>query len=76
MKALLVFGLVFALDFVWTVYIAAVADKKPLKSAFWSTGTILLGGLAAVEYVKDPWMLIPAGLGAFAATYIAVRYKK
>lgn len=67
-----VFATVFALDFVWTRYIASVAERQPLQSAFWSVATILLGGVAAIEYVRNPWMLIPAGLGAFAATWIAV----
>jgi hypothetical protein len=73
LKAVFVFGVVFALDFIWTRYIASVAAKQPMQSALWSTGTILLSGVAAVEYVANPWLLLPAGLGAFAATWIAVK---
>lgn len=71
-----VFGMVFALDFVWTRYISTVAERNPLQSAFWSVGTVLLGGAAAIEYVRNPWMLVPAGIGAFAATWIAVTREK
>ena len=72
LKAVFMFGVIFALDFIWAHYIASVAAKRPMQSAVWSTGTILLSGVAAVEYVHQPWLLIPAGLGAFIATWIAV----
>ena len=75
-NAVFVFSMVFALDFVWTRYIATVAQRKPLPAAFWAIGTILLGGAAAIEYVRNPWMLVPAGAGAFAATWIAVTYER
>jgi hypothetical protein len=66
------FGVVFALDWVWTRYIITVSNKRPVESALWSCGTILLSGAAAVEYVREPLLLIPAGAGAFVATWLAV----
>jgi hypothetical protein len=72
LKAVFVFGVCFALDFIWTRYISTVAAKQPAQAAFWSAGTIVLSGVAAVEYVQAPWLLIPAGIGAYLATWIAV----
>lgn len=72
LTAVYIFGVVFALDWVWTRYIITVANKNPLESAFWSAGTIMLSGAAAVEYVKEPLLLIPAGAGAWLATWMAV----
>jgi len=72
LTSIYIFGVVFALDWVWTQYIIKVAEKRPTESAFWSMGTIMLSGAAAVEYVKEPLLLIPAGAGAFLATWMAV----
>lgn len=72
MSAVYIFGVVFTLDWVWTRYIITVAQKNPTASAFWSAGTIMLSGAAAVEYVKEPWLLAPAAAGAWLATWIAV----
>lgn len=72
LTSIYIFGVVFALDWVWTQYIITVAEKNPMQSAFWSCGTILLSGAAAVEYVREPLLLIPAGAGAFLATWMAV----
>jgi hypothetical protein len=72
LKSIFIFGVVFALDWVWTMYITTVARKQPWDSACWSAGTILLSGAAAVEYVKEPMLLIPAAVGAWLATWLAV----
>jgi hypothetical protein len=34
---------------------------------------MVLGGTAVIGYTSDPWMLIPAGAGAFVGTYAAVK---
>jgi hypothetical protein len=72
LSAIYIFAVVFTLDWVWTQYIMRVAEKAPVSSAFWSMGTIMLSGAAAVEYVREPWLLVPAGAGAWLATWAAV----
>lgn len=72
LKSIYMFGMVFALDWVWARYILTIAQGRPGESAFWAAGTILLSGAAAVEYVKEPWLLAPAAAGAACATYLAV----
>lgn len=71
---LTVFVAMFAVDFVWARYITACAERARFEAASWSVLVILLGGYVAISYVGDPWLLIPAGLGAFAGTWVSVTY--
>jgi hypothetical protein len=71
--AVLVFLSVAALDFVWAHYTKAVNRSNPMMAGIYAAIIMLLGGTAAVGYVNDPWMLIPACLGAFVGTYGALK---
>lgn len=73
MKWLGVFVALFALDFVWAKYTHALTAKRPVASGALASVLIVLSGAAAVGYTSDPWLLIPAALGAFAGTWCAVR---
>ena len=74
MMWLAVFVSVAVLDFVWAHYTIAVNRSQPVKAGGYAALIMLLGGLAAVGYVNDPWMLIPACLGAFTGTYGALKW--
>lgn len=74
MKALAVFACMFLLDFVWGKWTFALTDKRAVLSGVYASILIVLSGGAAIGYVDDPWMLIPAALGAFAGTYAAVKF--
>lgn len=74
MTALLVFISVAALDFVWALYASHVTRNNAVMAGFYASLIMILGGLAAVGYVNDPWMLIPACLGAFVGTYGALKW--
>lgn len=71
-----VFLSVFLLDFVWAKYTYAMTEKRALGAGTYSAAIIVLSGTAAVGYVHNPWMLIPAALGAFVGTFVAVKVKK
>lgn len=73
--ALLVFILMFALDYVWADYVHAIGDSKALRASALSALLILLSGSVTIAYVENPWMLIPTVAGAFAGTYAAVWWK-
>lgn len=65
------------LDIVWAQYTAAVADKKPLRSAFMSVGTVLGGAVLTFAYLWDGTvMVIASALGAFIGTFISVAHSK
>lgn len=72
-QAATVFMAIFALDFVWARYTYAVTAKSVIKSSLYASGLIVLSGTAAIGYTHDPWLLIPAAMGAFFGTAIAVK---
>jgi hypothetical protein len=72
MKAIGVFIALFLLDFVWAKYTYAMTERRRVMSAGLASVLILLSGGAAIGYTSDPWMLIPAMLGAFVGTWVAV----
>lgn len=65
-----------ALDFVWTKYTYSVTKKYPHWASGWASAIALLAGAAQIAYTKNPWLLIPAVLGAYAGTYLAVEWEK
>ena len=69
---ILVFIAYTALDFTFARYTKATADNKPLAASLWATSILMFTGYVTVSYVNDPWLLIPATLGAFLGTYVAV----
>ena len=71
--ALAVFLAVFTLDFVWAAYTLAMTGREALQAAGLAGVIIVLSGIAQIGYTKNKWLLIPACIGAFAGTYIAVR---
>lgn len=72
LAALMVFAATFALDYVWTKYIAAVGHKTPHLAALWSTSMIPLGAVSVLGYTQNKWLLLPAMAGAYASTWLAV----
>lgn len=72
-SALAVFAAVFTLDFVWAAYTLAMTGREALQAAGLAGLIIVLSGIAQIGYTKHKWLLIPAFLGAFAGTYVAVR---
>ena len=74
---IIVFAAAFALDFVWAKYTRYLADGVAFKASVWAAGTIVLGGVNQIGYTSNHWLLIPAALGCFVGTYVAVtRHKK
>jgi hypothetical protein len=71
---LAVFAAMFALDFIWARYTRAVGEKAAARSSAWATLIILVSGFVTTSYVSNPWLLVPAAIGAFTGTYAAVRY--
>lgn len=76
LSALLAFGAVFALDFVWAKYTYAMTARRPIAAGIYAALIFGLGGIAVLTYAANPWMLVPAALGAFFGTWAAVRVDK
>lgn len=73
LQAAITFGAMFALDFVWVYYTRAVTARRVVPAGGWAAGITVLNGVAAIIYVGDPWTIVPAGLGAFVGTLVAMR---
>ena len=70
MKYALVFLAVAALDVAWARYTRAVGGRKATRAAVWAVAIYALGALVTIEYVREPWLLVPAVAGAFIGTWI------
>lgn len=75
MKYVLAFFLMVLLDYGWAKYIAGVADRKALAASIWSVIIYLVGASLVLLVVEDRAIMIPASIGTFVGTYIAVKHK-
>ena len=71
---LLIFTSTAIADIIWVFYIRRIGEGKALSASLFGTAIWLLGAYVVVNYVKDVKLIIPAALGSFVGTYIAVRY--
>ena len=76
MSYIITFFAVFLTDIVNTYYIKAIAEDKPLVASTLAALVMLIYSFALVSFVKDINLLIPALLGAFAGTYVAMIIKR
>lgn len=72
MEYFLVFVTLFVLDLVWSFYLNHVKEGNPLLSGGWAAFLYALGASATISVVSNPWLLVPACLGAFCGTYVGV----
>lgn len=70
------FAATFVYDAIFACWSEAVARKEPGFAAAYAAGIMLCSGFVTVNFVQDPWLLIPACSGAFAGTYIVVKRAK
>lgn len=76
MKWFLVFLAVAVMDFVWALYAKATVAGQAVWASSLSVVIILLSGFSTIEYTREWILLIPAGVGAFVGTLIAMKVKK
>jgi uncharacterized membrane protein YfcA len=69
------FGMV-ALDFVWARYTLNLVKKYHATSGGYAATIMLLNGVVTLTYVHDPWMILPAAVGAFVGTYLGGKLEK
>lgn len=71
MAWLIVFVTLVALDLAWAIYTKAVGGgSSPMVAAVWAVILYGLGASATIGWTKDPWLVVPACVGAFVGTYI------
>lgn len=72
-NALLVLVSVFVLDFLYARYTTAIGQRSRGFAGLYAAGIIALSGYAAINFVNDPWMLLPAMVGAFFGTIAGIK---
>jgi hypothetical protein len=70
--AFVVFLATAAYDIAWARYTSAVSQRRAVRAAWWSATIYAFGAFATIQYTRDPWLIIPALLGAFLGTWIGV----
>ena len=73
---LLVFVAMTALDFAYGEYTKAAADRRLHPASIWAAILYALGAFVAIHVISDNWNAVPAVFGAYAGTYLSIRYGK
>ncbi len=66
----------FVVDICWTLYLIKVQERRSVAAGIYATLIYLLGALVVTIYVTDKSLIIPALIGSFLGTFVAVEYKK
>lgn len=66
------FALAFLMDVVWASYVGSIAAGHPGRASVGSALIVALGGLNVLVFVRSPWSVLAACMGAFCGTYVAV----
>lgn len=61
-------------DILYALYVICVSRKQALAASAISSVLYSLGAYGVMNYLDNPWYLLPLACGAFIGTYIAVRY--
>jgi hypothetical protein len=69
------FFAMFFTDIFNAYYIQAIQQARALKASTWAAILYVLHASALIGAAYNPYLLIPAVLGAFAGTYVGVRYR-
>lgn len=56
-------------------YIQAIQQSRALKASVWATILYILYASAIIGSAHNPLLLIPAAIGAFAGTWVGVRFR-
>ena len=71
-----VFVVVAISDWFWARWSSACSKGSPHVASAYSVAIILCSAFAVIEYTNDHWMLIPAALGAYVGTFVAVSRRR
>ncbi len=70
-----VFFAMFFTDLFNAYYIQAIQQSRALKASSWAAILYILAVSAFVGITHNNLLIIPAALGAFAGTYVGVRFR-
>lgn len=61
-------------DILYALYVICVSRRQAVTASAISAVLYSLGAYGVMNYLHNPWYLIPLACGAFIGTYIAVKY--
>lgn len=76
MSYILVFLAMVGVDFAYAEWAKACADRRTFWASSMAAVMIVLSGYVTTNYVSNPWMLVSAALGAFAGTWLSMKFGK
>jgi uncharacterized protein YebE (UPF0316 family) len=72
--AAIVFVVYVLFDILYALYVLCVSRQQALSASLISAVLYSLGAYGVMNYLHNPWYLLPLACGAFIGTYIAVKY--
>lgn len=72
--AAIVFVVYVFFDILYALYVLCVSRQQAISASLISAALYSLGAYGVMNYLHNPWYLIPLACGAFIGTYIAVKY--
>lgn len=72
-KAAGVFLVMAVADYLWAAYSWAISRRRAHLAARYAVALVLASGLTTLAIIESPLFLVPASLGAYVGTYVAVK---
>lgn len=73
---IILFTIYLIFDCLYALYIKAIYDLRPLRASFLSVAMYLLTAYGTIEYISNPYNLIPILTGGFIGTYVTLWWNK
>jgi len=74
LEYIIVFLSMFVVDVFYAIYLKSIENNKPIFASFMAMIVFFVASIATIGYIDNHWLLIPACLGAFAGTWVGVKY--
>jgi uncharacterized membrane protein YfcA len=72
---IITFAAVFATDILYVYFIKSLQNDQPFQASIWSAVVTFTASVAVINYTENHYTLIASLLGAFAGTYVGMRYR-
>lgn len=73
---LLIFAGVLVIDIVYTRYLHAIYQQQVIAACCWASTVTSISGMIIINYTSSLWSIVAAALGAFAGTYVSMKFRK
>jgi len=66
------FGMVL-LDIVFGLYVIKASEHQMVQAGSYASAILVLNAVVTLAYIDNRWMIIPAMIGAFVGTVLAIK---